>query len=184
MDTYCDHATLCKNSTQNATKRHDSVKMLLLNMGYAAGLKPKLEQNPTTAITSNIKPADVLFQNYRDGKDLAIDVTIVSPFRSGLVSGATSTFMYTAENTYIKQIKKYDGLTFKQDIIFKPFVMEEFGSVHKEATAIFNRDRLCECIAIRTDKELTEVNIGVFFCWRFFSARKLTFQTKLKFFRM
>ena len=155
MDIYCDHATLCAYSTQNPKRRHDAVKLLLLNMGKAAGFKSKLEQNPTTEITSKIKPADVLFENYQDGQDLAVDVTIISPFRSGLLSRATSTFMYTADKTYIDKLKKYKGFTFKEGVTFKPFVMEEFGSVQKEAMTIFNR--LCECIAIRTDKELTEV---------------------------
>ena len=155
MDIYGDHSTLCNHSSQNAKRRHDSVKMLLLRMGDAAGLRPKLEQNPTTAITSNIKPADVLFQNYSDGKDLAIDITIVSPFRSGLVSGATSTFMFTGNNAYNTKLKKYDDYSCKQDVLFQPFVIEEFGSVHKEGMKIFNR--LCEFISIRKDRELTEV---------------------------
>ena len=62
MDIYCDHATMCSSSSQNCKTRHDSVKLLLCNMGKLAGLRTKLEQNPTTAVTANIAPADVLLK--------------------------------------------------------------------------------------------------------------------------
>ena len=56
---------------------------------------------------------------------------------------------------FINKLKKYDKFTFKNDIVFKPFVMEEFGAVHKEGMDIFNR--LCMFIATRQDRDLTEV---------------------------
>ena len=155
MDIYGDHATMCANSSQNCKTRHDSVKLLLFNMGKLAGLTTKLEQNPTTAVTSNIKPADVLFENYDNGDHLAIDVTVISPFRGGLDNRATTTFMYTGDQTYLDKLDKYKLFTFKPHTSFQPFVIEEFGSVHKEAMIIFNR--LCEFIAIRQNKPLTQI---------------------------
>ena len=124
-------------------------------MGKAAGLTTKVEQNPTTTVSSNIKPADVLFENYDEGQHLAIDVTIVSPFRSGITAGAASTFFHTGDQAYIDKLNKYDKYTFQQDILFQPFVMEEFGAVHKVGMEIFNR--LCWFIATRQDRDLTEV---------------------------
>ena len=129
--------------------------MILVGMGRTAGLVTKLEQNPTTTITSNIKPADVLFENYDNGQHLAIDVTIVSPFRSGVTSGAASQFFHTGDIAYVDKLKKYEKHMFKPDVLFKPFVLEEFGAVHTEGMKIFNR--LCGFIAIRQDRELTEV---------------------------
>ena len=155
MDIFGDHATLCSHSTQNAKRRHDAVKNLLVQMGRSAGLTTKLEQNPTTTVSTNIKPADVLFENYDKGQHLAIDVTIVSPFRSGITSGAASKYFHTGDQAYIDKLHKYGKYTFKQDVLFQPFVMEEFGAVHKEGMEIFNR--LCYFIANRQDRDLTEV---------------------------
>ena len=155
MDIYCDHATMCSSSSQNCKTRHDSVKLLLCNMGKLAGLKTKLEQNPTTAVTANIKPADVLFENYNHGDHLAVDVTVISPFRGGLDNGATTTYMYTGDQTYLDKLGKYKSFTFKPCTSFQPFVIEEFGAVHKEGMLIFNR--LCEFIAIRQNKPVTQI---------------------------
>ena len=63
--------------------------------------------------------------------------------------------MFTGNNAYNTKLKKYDDYSCKQDVLFQPFVIEEFGSVHKEGMKIFNR--LCEFISIRKDRELTEV---------------------------
>ena len=49
---------------------------------------------------------------------------------------------------------KYKSFTFKPHVSFQPFVIEEFGAVHKEAMVIF--DRLCEFIAIRQNKHVTQ----------------------------
>ena len=103
--------------------------MLLVGMGRSAGF------------------IDVWFENYSTGQHLAIDVTIVSPFRSGVTLGAASKFFYTGDMAYVEKLKKYNTIIFKQDTIFKPFVMEEFGAVHKEGMEIFNR--LCTFIVTR-----------------------------------
>ena len=155
MDVFGDHATMCNTTTQNPKRRHDTVKSLLKSMGLSAGLVTKVEQNPTTTTTSNIKPADVLFENYDNGEHMAIDVTIISPFRSGVSSGAASQFMHTADETYIDKLQKYKQHTFKPHYLFRPFVIEEFGAVHKEGMKVFNR--LCEFIAIRQNKDLTTI---------------------------
>ena len=110
---------------------------------------------PTTTTTSNIKPADVLFENYDNGEHMAIDVTIISPFRGGVTSGAATQFMYTADQTYLDKLNKYSQHTFKPNHRFQPFVIEEFGAIHKEGMKVFNR--LCEFIAIRQNKDLTAI---------------------------
>ena len=43
----------------------------------------------------------------------------------------------------------------KHHVSFQPFVIEEFGAVHKEGMNIFNR--LCEFIAIRPNKDVTKI---------------------------
>ena len=132
LDVYGDHATLCSNYNQNPKRRHDAVKLLLVSMGRSAGLMTKLEQNPTTATTSNIKPADVLFENYQNGQDLTVDITIVSPFRCGVTRGAASKTLFTGEQAYLDKLKKYDGFNFKSNVRFLPFVMEEFINIFEK----------------------------------------------------
>ena len=128
---------------------------LLKQMGIAAGLTTKIEQNPTTNVQSGIKPADVLFEDFDSDGSLATDVTIISPFRQGSLAAASRTFLATAENAFIQKMHKYDKCIFKPNCYFKPFVIEEFGAMHKESSLIFNR--LCAFIANRQDKDVTEV---------------------------
>ena len=97
----------------------------------------------------------MLYHNYSDGNHLAIDVTIISPFRGGVQNGAALTFMHTGNKTYVDKLDKYKNFTFKPGYSFQPFVIEEFGAVHKEGLNIF--DRLCEFIAIQQNKSLTDV---------------------------
>ena len=68
---------------------------------------------------------------------------------------SASNFLHTGDQAYIDKLKKYDKFDFKKDVCFKPFVIEEFGAVQKEGMIIFNR--LCQFIATRQDKDLTEV---------------------------
>ena len=124
-------------------------------MGKAAGLSCHLEQNPTTAVDTNIAPADVLFENFDDNGSLAIDVNIVSPFRTGSLSGGSQTYLKTSNDAFVTKMNKYAEYTFKERHYFIPFVMEEFGGMHKQAMFIFNR--LCTFIANRQDKDVTEV---------------------------
>ena len=53
-----------ETNTQNHKHHRDTVKCLLKTIDDIAGLQPKLEQNPTTTKTENIKAVDVLFHNY------------------------------------------------------------------------------------------------------------------------
>ena len=63
--------------------------------------------------------------------------------------------MATADAAFKAKINKYKDHTFKDRHFFVPFVIEEFGAVHPEAMNIFNR--LCAFIAVRQDKDVTEV---------------------------
>ena len=86
---------------------------------------------------------------------MAIDVSIISPFRGGVSSGAALQHLHTAERTYLDKLHKYDEFTFKPNVAFQPFVIEEFGAVHPEGMKVFNR--LCEFIAIKQDRDLTSI---------------------------
>ena len=57
---------------------------------------------------------------------------IISPFRGGVSSGAVLQHMRTAERTYLDKLHKYDEYTFKSNVTFQPFAIEEFGTIHPE----------------------------------------------------
>ena len=84
-------------------------------MWKLAGLCSKLEQNLTTAVTANIAPADVLFENYNDGNHLAIDVTVISPFRGGFDNSAT-TYLFADNKAHLDKLDEYKDFTFKPGI--------------------------------------------------------------------
>ena len=82
-------------------------------------------------------------------------MTIISPFRGGVSSGAAVQFLHTAEQTYLTKLGKYKNHTFQPNVTFQPFVIEEFGAVHPEGMQVFNR--LCEFIAIKQDRNVIDI---------------------------
>ena len=120
-----------------------------------AGLRTKLEQHPITAVTANIAPVDVLFENYNNGDHLAVDVIVISSFRwDWIILQQQLTCLLVIKHIWINWIN-IKMLHSNEEFSFKPIVVEEFGAVHKEAMRIFNR--LCEFISICQNKPLTQI---------------------------
>ena len=63
--------------------------------------------------------------------------------------------MLTGDAASVNKLGKYKSFTFKPSTSFQPFVIEELGSVHKEAMIIFNRLRAL--IAIRQNKPVAKI---------------------------
>jgi hypothetical protein len=53
------------------------------------------------------------------------------------------------------KIRKYKQYSFIDNINYEPFIIEEFGAIHKKALPIFNQ--LCIYIASRHNKEIYEI---------------------------
>ena len=90
-----------------------------------------------------------LFENYNNGDHLAVDVTVISPFRGGLANSATTTYLFTGNKVYLDKLDKYKDFTFKQGITFQPFVVEEFGLYTKNPW-VFLTDYVNLFLSIRT----------------------------------
>ena len=101
--------------------------------------------------TSDVSRISMVIKLYKK-----LEIVIRNPnIRGGVTSGTPSQFMYTADHTYLDKLNKYSQHIFKPNHRFQPFVIEEFGAIHKEGMTVFNR--LCEFIATRQNKDLITI---------------------------
>ena len=98
----------------------------------------------------------IQFSNFTlDGKHLAVDVGVTSTLRSTVVKTASHKFQHAAHIMYQNKLRKYANIEIEKDVVYQPFIIEEFGSIHKESLPIFNQ--LCEFIASKHNQQLTDV---------------------------
>ena len=74
-----DHAVVCGYQSERIA-RHNHLRDALFSAAASANLAPRKEERALIP-GNNAKPADVLIPHFSAGKDLALDVTVVSPFQ-------------------------------------------------------------------------------------------------------
>ena len=93
--------------------------------------------------------------NFDSASHAAVDVQVTSSLRPTILNRTEKEPLYAAGLAYNKKIQKYAKVQFHRDVVFKPFIVEEFGALHKDARNIF--DRLCAYIATRKDQSICDV---------------------------
>ena len=74
-----DHATCCAK-TGDCITRHNALRNMVANIANQGMLSPVLEKQVILGSAPGRRPRDVTIQNWCDGKGLAIDVAVTSPF--------------------------------------------------------------------------------------------------------
>ena len=116
---------MCKRS--GLWDRHLGVQSFLCQMLSDARVPHERE----VAITpgSRDRPADILLTRWHNGRDLAVDLTVVHSMPSGVgrEPGAAGRVFAAAE---AKKRRRYEAACEEQRVDFKPFVMDTFGGIH------------------------------------------------------
>ena len=79
------------------------------------------------------KPADVFLPHWEQGKDAALDVTVVNPLQAALVDGAALTPGHALQIAHKRKLDKSWEACNQEGICFIPIATESLGAWHKSA---------------------------------------------------
>ncbi|XP_026414846.1 uncharacterized protein LOC113310393 isoform X2 [Papaver somniferum] len=123
--------------------RHYVVKDVLADMCYKAGVVARKEVS--LGFSSNnvysLRPADILFYNWEDGKDVCMDVTGVSPFTSARTRNFTPGHAISA--TVTRKRDKYLDTCTAQGYGFVVLAFSTLGELGSEMISFLQRLRNC-----------------------------------------
>ena len=118
-----------------------------------ASLAPAKEQSALLP-GSQAKPADVFIPGWANGRDAALDVTVVSSLQQELVRRAAAEVGSAAARRHADKMSKYFQVCDREGIQFFPVVVEALGGWHEDAAALITR--LARQLASHTGKEADE----------------------------
>jgi hypothetical protein len=137
MDRNSSHDLDCKSN--GVVKRHNSVRDCLASLCVSAGFGIKVEKSGLSMRTRE-RPADIFVTNWKDGKDLWIDVAVVNPLcpsnirRSSLEKNSA---LNLAEK---RKLDNYTALVQENgNALFVPFICDVFGGLNKSAEDLLVR---------------------------------------------
>ena len=82
-----DHAIVCAYQGERIS-RHNQLRDALFQTAVQASLSPAREERALIP-GGEVRPADVFLPSWSNGRDTALDVTVVSPLQQSLVDKAT-----------------------------------------------------------------------------------------------
>jgi hypothetical protein len=100
---------------------------------------------------SDARPADVLIRNWTAGKDTALDVTVVNPLQTQLVSRAATKAGSALEARFREKMTKHGEGCRLAGMVFLPMVVETFGGW--EESAVAQLKKLGSALARHTGEE-------------------------------
>ena len=89
---------------------------------------PKKEANSLFPDTDE-QPMDVLIPIWTQGKDTAIDVTVVNPLQSGMVVKVAENGGFAVEPAHNRKVARYGNRCEKEGMVFVPLAVDMLGGV-------------------------------------------------------
>ena len=123
-------------------------------MAGQAALDPAREEHALIP-GREARPADFHIPNWVQGRDAALDVTVVSPMQQALVERAAEEPGHALSHAYQRKMRQsYDDYN-REDIFFAPLPVETLGGWHSQA--VEHITRLAWQLARHTGREDNEV---------------------------
>ena len=132
-----DHAVSCAVGGERISK-HNHVRDALFQAAVQAGLGPSKEPDGLLP-GSDDRPADILIPFWTQGKDTAIDVTVVNPLQCALVARSSQDGDSAVAHAYNGKVRFYGERCAREGIAFLPMAVDSFGGWHKAALAALTR---------------------------------------------
>ena len=114
--------------------RHNAVRDRLFNLARAGGLAPRREE-PHLLDGSEDRPADILLPAWAGGRDLCVDVAVVSPF----AANATSSSESATTRAERRKMERYTDACAQRGLLFQPFVMDTLGAYGSQSHTVLRR---------------------------------------------
>ena len=144
-----DHAISCGLGGERIA-RHNHVRDALFQTAVQAGLGPRKEPDGLLP-GSDDRPADVLIPFWTSGKDTALDITVVNPLQTALVTRASQDGNSAVEHAHMGKARKYEERCAREGITFIPLAVDTLGGWH--STALETITRLGRQLARNIGKE-------------------------------
>ena len=109
--------------------RHNWLRDELFNTATAACLAPTREGRALLPGEGG-KPADVFLPHWAQGKDAALDVTVVNPLQTAMVNEAAATPGHAMQAAHKRKLDKSWEPCDRQGIVFLPIAVESLGAWH------------------------------------------------------
>ena len=126
-----DHALHCGHTGERIS-RHNHLRDALHEIAAAAALNPSKEDRFLIP-GEDVRPADVLLPYWENGRDTAVDVTVVSSLQEATVANAAVTPGHALNFAFSKKVNKASDACRAQGLEFIPFVLEALGGFHSAA---------------------------------------------------
>jgi hypothetical protein len=126
-----DHAISCGSKGERIA-RHNHLRDHLYHTAVCSALSPTREDRAIIP-GSDARPADVLIPNWTGGKDTALDVTVVNPLQTALVSRAATRAGHALTVRFNEKMTKHGEGCRLAGMVFIPMVVETFGGWEESA---------------------------------------------------
>ena len=123
-----DHAMNCAWQGERIA-RHNWLRDELYNTAAAACLGPTREGRALLPGEGG-KPADVFIPHWAQGKDAALDVTVVNPLQAAMVNEAAGVAGHALQAAHKRKLDKSWEPCNRQGIVFLPLAVESLGAWH------------------------------------------------------
>src|SRR6185437_1212219 len=133
IDKLGDHATCCSKAG-DLIVRHNNLRNLVDRIAQDGQLNPVMEKKGILGPTSG-RPGDVSFRLWTQGKGLAIDIAVTSPFTERNVRLEEPCEDYAA----LQKHAKYDADFKDSDYFFAALVFETTGAINAEGTRVLSQ---------------------------------------------
>ena len=151
-DKYGDHSISCAINGERIAK-HNHVRDAIYAAAAQAALGPRKE--PAGLLPgSDDRPADVLLPYWTNGKDAALDISIVNPLQQALVGQVAREGDSGVQHSFNLKVRKYSERCEAEGFVFIPIILDTFGGWHKESLDALKK--LGRQVARQTGKEEEE----------------------------
>jgi hypothetical protein len=151
-DNFGDHAIVCGSHGERIA-RHNHLRDHFYQVAASCNLAPRKEENALLPDT-NARPADVLIPHWTEGRDTALDVTVVSPLLTDRLANSVSTPGHTLTCAFNDKCRDYLAACQREGIAFIPLPVETLGGWHPKA--VLQIKKLARAQARTTGKDEDE----------------------------
>ena len=151
-DRFGDHALCCGHWGERIS-RHNAIRDHVHQMAATAVLNP-VKEGRFLLPGNDRRPADVYLPNWAEGRDAAIDVTVINPLQQQTVVEAAATPGHSLAFAYERKMRGAAEDCERQGIAFIPLAFESLGGWHR--TAEDQVRRIAQAVARQTGRDESE----------------------------
>ena len=131
------HAISCAYGGERIAK-HQHLRDAVFNAAVQSNLGPVWEADGLLP-NSNDRPADVLLRYWHQGRDAAVDVTVVNPLCASLVDRVAKDGDAGVGHAHKVKMDKYWARCQAQGLAFLPMTVDVYGGRHRQGLATLKK---------------------------------------------